>query len=99
MSKYEFNLKDSASRTSFTPEEIFSDNQLVQTPEVPTVKLESSNFDEQMKSPLATSSADPNRHQITSSTVEEEPWYLGHQGLKPRTWDKSPNRSFLRNFP
>ena len=92
-------MKDSASRTSFTPDKIFIGNQLGQTPEKPTVKLESPNFEEQMKSPSGTSSADPNRHQITSLSVEEEPWYLGHQGLKPRTWDKSPNRSFLRNFP
>lgn len=31
--------------------------------------------------------------------VQEEPWYKGHPALRNATWDKSPNRSFIRNFP
>merc|ERR1712062_116481 len=31
--------------------------------------------------------------------IQEEPWYTGNTGLRYTSWDKSPNRTFLRNFP
>ena len=31
--------------------------------------------------------------------IEEEPWYKGHSGLRNGTWDRSPSRRFVRNFP
>ena len=31
--------------------------------------------------------------------IQEEPWYTAHGGLRYTPWDKSPNRTFLRNFP
>ena len=31
--------------------------------------------------------------------IQEEPWYTAHNGLRYASWDKSPNRTFLRNFP
>ena len=31
--------------------------------------------------------------------IQEEPWYTAHGGLRYTSWDKSPNRTFLRNFP
>ena len=31
--------------------------------------------------------------------IQEEPWYTAHHGLRYTSWDKSPNRTFLRNFP
>ena len=31
--------------------------------------------------------------------IQEEPWYTGGTGLRYTSWDKSPNRTFLRNFP
>jgi len=31
--------------------------------------------------------------------VEEEPWYVRGHSLTSSTWDRSPSRTFLRNFP
>ena len=34
-----------------------------------------------------------------NTQVVEEPWYTAPSYLRQNSWDKSPSRSFLRNFP
>jgi hypothetical protein len=41
----------------------------------------------------------PDRPTSLEVRVEEEPWYVQGHSLKSSTWDRSPSRTFLRNFP
>ena len=46
-------------------------------------------------SPDEESEVDPRPQSLH---IEEEPWHAG-ASLGRTTWDKSPSRSFVRNFP
>lgn len=48
---------------------------------------------------LLNASSSPEAVDSGRLKVEEEPWYKGHGGIRNGTWDRSPSRTFVRNFP
>ena len=46
---------------------------------------------------LSADGTEPRILRPSNLTVEEEPWHSG--ALSRATWDRSPNRTFIRNFP
>jgi hypothetical protein len=62
--------------------------------------LGSSGTDEEPEFELQNETLVP-KTRPASLSVDEEPWYKGPglAGPGQRTWDRSPSRSFVRNFP